>query len=76
MKIKAFVLAVLIMSCNNSTKEDKEVIENPKLIWAKYIEFLPEQNDPFRVRTHSNTAFGLSFAYDYVETLSYFVKMI
>ncbi|MFD2726266.1 DUF2891 domain-containing protein [Hyunsoonleella rubra] len=39
------------------------------LIVGKYIEFLPKLNYPQRVGTHSNTAFGLSFAYDYAETL-------
>jgi len=35
------------------------------LIVAKYLEFLPKLNYPIRVGEHSNTAFGLSFAYDY-----------
>ena len=41
------------------------------LIIDKYIEFLPKLNYPLRVGTHSNTAFGLSFAYDYAETLNH-----
>ncbi|MBP0904213.1 DUF2891 domain-containing protein [Mariniflexile gromovii] len=40
------------------------------LIVDKYIEFLPKLNYPLRVGTHTNTAFGLSFAYDYAETLN------
>lgn len=32
---------------------------------TKYIEFLPKLNYPIRVGEHTNTAFGLSFAYDY-----------
>ena len=36
-----------------------------KLIAAKYFEYLPKLKYPIRVGTHSNTAFGLSFAYDY-----------
>ncbi|WP_092579216.1 DUF2891 domain-containing protein [Hyunsoonleella jejuensis] len=40
------------------------------LIVEKYIEFLPKLNYPQRVGTHTNTAFGLSFAYDYAETLN------
>lgn len=40
------------------------------LIVEKYIEFLPKLNYPQRVGTHSNTAFGLSFAYDYAETVN------
>ncbi|MEC3907804.1 DUF2891 domain-containing protein [Tamlana sp. 2201CG12-4] len=39
------------------------------LIIEKYIEFLPKLNYPLRVGTHTNTAFGLSFAYDYAEAL-------
>ncbi|MFK7833785.1 MAG: DUF2891 domain-containing protein [Winogradskyella sp.] len=35
------------------------------LIVAKYLEFLPKLNYPIRVGEHPNTAFGLSFAYDY-----------
>jgi hypothetical protein len=41
------------------------------LIVQKYIEFLPKLNYPQRVGTHTNTAFGLSFAYDYAVTLNY-----
>lgn len=32
---------------------------------AKYIEFLPKLVYPIRVGEHTNTSFGLSFAYDY-----------
>jgi len=39
------------------------------LIVNKYLEFLPKLNYPIRVGTHSNTAFGLAFAYDYAITL-------
>lgn len=35
------------------------------LLVLRYIEFLPKLVYPQRVGTHSNTAFGLSFAYDY-----------
>jgi len=35
------------------------------LIAEKYKEYLPKLMYPIRVGTHSNTAFGLSFAYDY-----------
>ena len=35
------------------------------LIINKYLEFLPKLNYPIRVGEHPNTAFGLSFAYDY-----------
>lgn len=36
-----------------------------ELIADMYIDFLPKLNYPIRVGTHANTAFGLSFAYDY-----------
>ena len=39
------------------------------LIVDKYLEFLPKLNYPIRVGEHSNTAFGLSFAYDYAVTV-------
>lgn len=34
-----------------------------------YISYLPKLVYPIRVGTHSNTAFGLSFAYDYAQTV-------
>ncbi len=37
------------------------------LISAKYIEFLDKLNYPIRVGEHPNTAFGMSFAYDYAK---------
>ncbi|HEY5688715.1 MAG TPA: DUF2891 domain-containing protein [Yeosuana sp.] len=39
-------------------------------IIGKYIEFLPKLNYPLRVGTHPNTAFGLSFAFDYAQTVN------
>ncbi|WP_299122547.1 DUF2891 domain-containing protein [uncultured Winogradskyella sp.] len=39
------------------------------LIVNKYLEFLPKLNYPIRVGEHPNTAFGLSFAYDYASAL-------
>lgn len=39
------------------------------LMVEKYKEFLPKLNYPIRVGEHSNTAFGLSFAYDYAKTV-------
>ncbi|MCL2072310.1 MAG: DUF2891 domain-containing protein [Marinilabiliaceae bacterium] len=33
-----------------------------------YFDFLPKLNYPIRVGEHSNTAFGLSFAWDYAKT--------
>lgn len=35
------------------------------IIINKYLEFLPKLNYPIRAGEHPNTAFGLSFAYDY-----------
>lgn len=35
------------------------------MIAEMYISFLPKLNYPIRVGTHTNTAFGLTFAYDY-----------
>lgn len=47
----------------------KELASNLKplsdLIIERYIEFLPKLLYPVRVGTHSNTAFGLNFAWDY-----------
>ncbi|HFS66909.1 MAG TPA: DUF2891 domain-containing protein [Flavobacteriia bacterium] len=40
------------------------------LIANKYIEFLPKLRYPIRVGTHTNTAFGLAFAYDYAKTIN------
>ena len=39
------------------------------LIVTKYLEFLPKLNYPIRVGEHPNTAFGLSFAYDYAKSV-------
>jgi len=40
-----------------------------ELIIQKYIAFLPKLAYPIRVGTHTNTAFGFSFAWDYAYTL-------
>ncbi len=40
-----------------------------KFIENKYLDFLPRLGYPIRVGEHSNTAFGLTFAYDYAVTL-------
>ncbi len=40
------------------------------IIVQKYIEFLPKLKYPIRVGEHTNTAFGLSFAWDYAQTLN------
>jgi len=39
-----------------------------ELVRDRYIEFLPRQEYPIRTGVHPNTAFGLSFAFDYART--------
>jgi hypothetical protein len=39
-------------------------------ITARYLSYFPRQQYPIRVGTHFNTAFGLTFAWDYAETLA------
>jgi hypothetical protein len=41
------------------------------LVIVKYLEFLPKLNYPIRVGEHPNTAFGLSFAYDYAQAVKH-----
>lgn len=52
-----------------NTVEGKRLAENLKplteLLIQRYEEFLPKLNYPIRVGTHNNSAFGMSFAYDY-----------
>ncbi len=40
-----------------------------ELIVANFTEFLPKLNYPIRVGEHTNTAFALSFAYDYAASV-------
>ncbi len=51
----------------------EELAENlqplTNLIVDRYMEFLPKLNYPIRVGEHTNTAFGLAFAYDYADTV-------
>jgi len=47
---------------------EENLLPLSKLIADKYIAYLPKLRYPIRVGTHSNTAFGLSFAYDYATT--------
>lgn len=37
------------------------------VLLTKYAEYLPKLNYPIRVGTHTNTAFGLTFAWDYCD---------
>jgi len=46
------------------------------LMEKKYIEFLPKLTYPIRVGEHTNTAFGLSFAYDYAKKHSKELKEV
>jgi len=39
------------------------------VIVARYLEFFPKQTYPIRTGVHPNTAFGLSFAYDYARSV-------
>jgi hypothetical protein len=39
------------------------------LIVHRYLEFFPKQTYPIRTGVHPNTAFGLSFAYDYARSV-------
>ncbi|RLD24249.1 MAG: DUF2891 domain-containing protein [Bacteroidetes bacterium] len=41
------------------------------VIVAKYLEFLPKLVYPIRVGEHTNTAFGLTFAYDYAKAVNH-----
>lgn len=41
-----------------------------QVVRDRYIEFLPRQEYPIRTGVHPNTAFGLSFAFDYAETVA------
>lgn len=51
--------------------EGKQLSANLKplsdFIVSRYIEFLPKLNYPLRVGMHGNSAFGMSFAYDYAK---------
>lgn len=48
-----------------SVELHRNLLPLTELISGKFIEFLDKLNYPIRVGEHSNTAFGLSFAYDY-----------
>lgn len=51
----------------------KELATNLKpladLIAQKFVDYLPKLQYPVRVGTHTNTAFGLAFAWDYAKTM-------
>jgi hypothetical protein len=50
-------------SLGNSLAENLQPLTDK--VVSNYKEFLPKLNYPLRVGQHENTAFGLSFAYDY-----------
>jgi Protein of unknown function (DUF2891) len=45
------------------------------VIVAKYLEFLPKLVYPIRVGEHTNTAFGLTLAYDYAKAVNHIELM-
>jgi len=50
-------------------KLEKNLQPLTNLIVQRYLEFLPKLMYPIRVGEHTNTAFGLTFAWDYALTL-------
>ena len=42
-----------------------------ELLVEKYMTYLPKLQYPIRVGTHANTAFGLTFAYDYADAMGH-----
>ncbi|PKH50287.1 DUF2891 domain-containing protein [Tenacibaculum sp. Bg11-29] len=53
-------------------KLEKNLQPLTDLIVQKYFDFLPKLKYPIRVGEHTNTAFGLTFAWDYATTLENF----
>ncbi len=64
-------LAEELHTWNNPVAKELEQNLQPltNLIVDKYISFLPKLNYPIRVGEHTNTAFGLTFAWDYANTI-------
>jgi hypothetical protein len=52
-----------------ATELEKNLQPLTDLMVQKYIEFLPRLKYPIRVGEHTNTAFGLAFAWDYANTV-------
>lgn len=73
-------LAAELHTWNNPLARELENNLEPlsTLIANKYIVYLPKLNYPIRVGTHTNTAFGLSFAYDYAFVTNHviFIELI
>ena len=64
-------LAEELHSWNDPLARELETNLQPltELISLRFVEFLPKLYYPIRVGEHTNTAFGMSFAYDYAVTL-------
>jgi len=62
-------LAAELHTWDDPMAKDLEANLKPltELIVQKYLDFLPKLVYPIRVGEHTNTAFGLSFAYDYAD---------
>ncbi len=65
-------LAEELHTWDNETARELEKNLQPltDLMVGKYIEFLPKLKYPIRVGEHTNTAFGLTFAWDYANTVN------
>ncbi|MDG1397450.1 MAG: DUF2891 domain-containing protein [Polaribacter sp.] len=63
---------------DTARKLEKNLQPLTDLIVQKYLEFIPKLNYPIRVGEHPNTAFGLTFAWDYAKTVNneLFLNMI
>tara|TARA_R110000868_G_scaffold239544_4_gene494001 strand:+ start:2196 stop:3305 length:1110 start_codon:yes stop_codon:yes gene_type:complete len=66
-------LAEELHTWDNPTARELETNLQPltDLIIEKYMAFLPKLNYPIRVGEHPNTAFGLSFAWDYANLVDH-----
>jgi hypothetical protein len=42
-----------------------------EVVVARYLDYFPRQTYPIRTGVHANTAFGLSFAYDYAQAVGH-----
>lgn len=67
----AWLLQLQLALNNSDVPEFKLLADNLQVltdyISQKYIDYLPKLVYPIRVGEHTNTAFGLSFAYDYAK---------
>lgn len=65
-------LAEELHTWNNPLARELEANLQPltDIIVQGYLDFLPKLNYPIRVGEHTNTAFGLTFAYDYAKAVN------